>query len=118
MVGASYGVLRLIAPLVANKWGILLLPPIMINTFAAYLFSMAITASTMILFSLLAGWQPARQKADWAETQPSSWLRNSQLAIRQLEPEAAGYWRPAWLPGMLGWGVIVLGCYLSFVVFW
>ena len=118
LVGASYGALRLIAPLVANKWGILLLPPIMINTFAAYLFSMAITASTMILFSLLAGWKPARQKADRAETQPSSWLRNSQLAIRQLEPEAAGYWRPAWLPGMLGWAVIVLGCYLSFVVFW
>ena len=82
------------------------------------MFHACATASTMILFSLLAGCQPARQKADRAETRPGSWLRNSQLAIRQLEPEAAGYWRPAWLLGMLGWAVIVLSCYLSFMVFW
>ncbi|MFP6647843.1 MAG: hypothetical protein VB817_00185 [Pirellulaceae bacterium] len=118
LVGASYGVLRLLAPLIAQKWGILILPPIMINTFGAYLFSMVITASTMVLFSLLAGWQPAGQQAAWSEKQASSWLRNSQLAIQQLQPETAGTWQPAWLPRLLGWAVILLGCYLSFVVFW
>jgi len=118
LVGASYGVMRLLAPLVAQKWGILILPPIMINTFGAYLFSMVITASTMVLFSLLAGWQPAGQQAAWSEQQSSSWLRNSQLAIQQLKPATAGHWRPDWLPRLLGWAVILLGCYLSFVVFW
>ena len=118
LVGASYGVLRLVAPLVAQKWGILILPPIMINTFGAYLFSMVITASTMVLFSLLAGWQPAGQQAAWSEQQASPWLRNSQLAIQQLQPVTAGKWQPAWLPRLLGWAVILLGCYLSFVVFW
>jgi len=118
LVGASYGVLRLLAPLIAQKWGILILPPIMINTFGAYLFSMVITASTMVLFSLLAGWQPAGQQAAWSEQQTSPWLRNSQLAIQQLKPATAGHWQPAWLPGLLGWAVILLGCYLSFVVFW
>jgi SSS family solute:Na+ symporter len=118
LVGASYGVLRLAAPLVADRWGILLLPPIMINSFGAYLFSVLITAATMVLFSLLAGWQPAREQIEWKEEQASSWLRSSQLAIRQLEPDASGYWRPAWLPRMLAWAVILLGCYLSFVLFW
>jgi hypothetical protein len=90
----------------------------MINTFGAYLFSMVITASTMVLFSLLAGWQPAGQQAAWSEQQSSSWLRSSQLAIQQLKPATAGHWRPDWLPRLLGWAVILLGCYLSFVVFW
>jgi len=118
LVGASYGVLRLAAPLVADRWGILLMPPIMTNSFGAYLFSVLITAGTMVLFSLLAGWQPAREQVEWKEKQASSWLRSSQLAIRQLEPDASGYWRPAWLPRMLAWAVILLGCYLSFVLFW
>jgi len=118
LVGASYGMLRLAAPMVAEKWGILLLPPIMVNSFAAYLFSMLITAATMILFSLLAGWQTAGKQANWEEKSSSSWLRNSQLAIRQLKPDPSGYWRPAWLPSVLGWAVILLGCFLSFVTFW
>ena len=118
LVGASYGMLRLAAPMVAEKWGILLLPPIMVNSFAAYLFSMLITAATMIIFSLLAGWQTAEKQTNWEEKSSSSWLRNSQLAIRQLKPDPSGYWQPAWLPSVLGWAVILLGCFLSFVTFW
>ena len=64
--------------------------------------------------SLGGGWE----QVEWNEEQASSWLRSSQLAIRQLEPDASGYWRPAWLPRMLAWAVILLGCYLSFVLFW
>ncbi len=118
LVGASYGMLRLAAPMVAEKWGILLLPPIMVNSFAAYLFSMLITAATMVLFSLLAGWQPAETRSHWEEKSTSSWLRNSQKAIRQLQPEPSKYGQPAWLPCVLGWTVILLGSFLSFVIFW
>jgi SSS family solute:Na+ symporter len=118
LVGASYGVIRLAAPPVAQRWGILLLPPIMINTYAAYLFSMAITAGTMVLFSLLAGWQEAGHRETWLEKDTDSWLYRSQLAIRELQPVDSVVQRYRRVPALLALGVILLGAYLSFVVFW
>ena len=44
LAGAAYGILRMAAPLVAEQTGWVLLPPVMMGTYAAYPFSMLVTA--------------------------------------------------------------------------
>ena len=121
LVGSAYGLLRLSAPRIAESFGIAVLPPIMVNSFAAYPISMLITTATMVLVSLVKGWQPrgAPLKSVAAE---GAWLRSSQEALRQLgvgttETEASSGIRGA-LPVILALAVLALGSYLCFVVLW
>ena len=99
-----------------EKFGIAILPGIMTNTFAAYLFSILITGGTMLLVSLLIGWEP---RGELLPAEREGWLRSSQLAIQQLESEPQT--RSAFvsrLPAVLAVIAIAIGCTLSFLVFW
>ena len=93
-----------------------ILPSIMTNAFAAYAFSILITAGTMVLFSLFAGWEP---HGELLHEEKTGWLRSSQLALRQLKPapdlpDAAA----SWLPAVMAVIAVAIGCALSFLVFW
>ena len=116
LVGAGYGVIRLLAPLIAETYGIAILPGIMTNTFAAYIFSILITAGTMVLVSFLIGWQP---HGELLHAERTGWLASSQLAIQQLEsaPQTHGA-VVSWAPAALAVIAVAIGCMLSFVVFW
>jgi len=116
LVGVVYGVMRLVAAPLAENFGIAILPSIMTNSFAAYVFSMLITASTMVLVSLCFGWEPP---GELLHEEKTGWLRSSQLAIRQLEsaakPQAV---RAPWLPALLAVVTVAIGLVLSFFIFW
>ena len=49
LVGVAYGVLRLLAPGLAEDHGIILMPASMVNSWSAYPISMAITAGAMVI---------------------------------------------------------------------
>jgi SSS family solute:Na+ symporter len=115
LVGAGYGAMRLIAERVAVTQDIQILPAVMVNSFAAYLFSILITAGTMVLVSMIIGWE---SKGPLSHVEQPGWLRTSQLAIQQLEtpdgPKSSTYL----LPLLLAFAAFAIGCWLSFAVFW
>jgi solute:Na+ symporter, SSS family len=115
LAGAGYGVLRLLATPVAERYGIQILPAVMFNPFAAYLFSILVTAGTMFVMSLCIGWAP---NDVLSHVEQPGWLRTSQLAIQQLAASdgqtSAGYG----LSLSLAFAALAVGCWLSFVVFW
>ena len=108
--------MRLVAGPIAERFGIAILPSLMINPFAAYAFSILITAGTMVLYSLFAGWEA---RGELSHEEKTGWLRSSQLALRQLEsaPERQAMPSSA-LPAVLAVIAVVIGCVLSFLVFW
>jgi SSS family solute:Na+ symporter len=114
LVGAAYGVLRLLAPTVAQEYGIAVLPPIMVDNFASYPLSMAITAGTMVVFSMVAGWQPS---GDLLHVEEGGWLRASQQQVQAIETTQMRPRSDA-IPILLSLAVIGIGLVLSFVVFW
>lgn len=119
LVGTAYGVARLLAPTIAEHFGIAILPPFMIDTYAAYPISVLITGGTMVLVSLVRGWE---QRGDLLHEETGGWLRESQLAVRRLEADSRAD-RPqrgaaAHLPAILAWLVVVIGGILFFVVIW
>ena len=115
LAGAGYGVMRLLAGPVAESYGIQILPVAMTNSFAAYLFSVLVTAGTMVVVSMFIGWAP---KGDLSHVEQPGWLRTSQLAIQQLKTSddlmSGGHGPPL----LLGCAALAFGCWLSFVVFW
>ena len=116
LVGAAYGVMRLVASQIAESYGIAILPSIMANTFAAYVFSILITAGTMVLVSLLMGWEP---HGELLHEEKTGWLRSSQLTIRNLQPVTQAQTRSVdLLPALLAVIAVVIGCTLSFWIFW
>ncbi len=119
LAGAVYGIVRLIvAPLVARHFGIAILPSIMMNREAAYVFSVIVTAGTMILVSLLYGWEP---RGKLLHEEKSGWLRASQSKVRELGHPSLSVTHGRWshlLPPVLALIVVAIGCVLSFVVFW
>jgi len=119
LAGACYGMLRLAAPLVADQTGWVLLPPAMMGTYAAYPFSMLVTAGTMVVVSLVAGWESSSAFDLTGRQEKSPWLRSSQLKIREIQDEitkrAAHDQR---LPALLSLLALAVGCVLTFVVFW
>jgi len=120
LAGAAYGILRLCAPLLAEGAGIAVMPQFMTNTFAAYPISMLLTAGTMLVCSLLLGWE---NLGELLHEERGAWLRASQESIRRLATESAAS-DPAQgtalrlLPVVLAVIVVAVGCILSFVVFW
>ena len=113
-VGVAYGVLRLLAPVVAERFAVVVLPPLMVNAYASYVFSILITAGTMIAMSLLLGWEPPGKLLHQEKT---GWLRASQLRVSQIEPTGHVSRSPVW-PAVLGIAVVVVGVLLSLVIFW
>jgi hypothetical protein len=114
LAGVIYGVFRLIAAKVATSAGILLLPPWMIDSFASYPTSLAITAITMVLVSLALGFEPPGRLL---HAEPAGWLRKSQVQAQPSDRDVAETRRNI-LPVILGVAVVCLGLVLSFLVFW
>ena len=116
-VGAGYGVFRLFAVPVAENYGVAVLPAWAANTYAAYPISIALTSGSMVVVSLVRGWQPAGTPLRGENT---AWLRSSQEALQTVSgPEAVRVRGAAgWLPSLLTLGVVGIGLYLSYVVFW
>ena len=114
--GSGYGVIRLLAAPIAEAYGVAILPSVMTNAFAAYLFSILITAGSMVLFSLFAGWEP---RGELLHEEKTAWLRSGQLALRQLklvsDPQATAV---SWLPAATAVIAVAIGCALSFLTFW
>ncbi len=114
VTGVLYGVVRLIAPFIAGRWGVALLPASMMDGFAAYPWSVFCTAVPMVLVSLRLGWnRPGALRHEDQE----GWLRDSQRAALAVSAGASAG-GGAVLPLMLGALIVVIGCVLSFVVFW
>jgi SSS family solute:Na+ symporter len=114
LAGVIYGVWRLISAKVATSSGILLLPPWMIDSFTGYPISLLITALTMVVVSLVLGFEP---RGRLLHAEPAGWLRNSQLHAQSGDGETRES-RSNILPAILGLAVVCLGLVLSFVVFW
>ncbi len=119
LAGAAYGILRMAAPLVAEQTGWVLLPPVMMGTYAAYPFSMLVTAATMVLVSQVTGWESGRASDLTSRQEESAWLRSSQLRIRQIQEEISKRAPQGQrLPALLSTLALAVGCVLTFVVFW
>ena len=119
LAGASYGILRMAAPLVAEQTGWVLLPAAMMGTYAAYPFSMLVTAATMVLVSQVAGWESGRASDLTSRQEESAWLRSSQLKIRQIQEKISRRAPQGQrLPALLSTLALAIGCVLTFVVFW
>ena len=119
LAGAAYGILRMAAPLVAEQTGWVLLPPVMMGTYAAYPFSMLVTAATMVLVSQVAGWESGRASDLTSRQEESAWLRSSQLKIRQIQEKISRRAPQGQrLPALLSTLALAVGCLLTFVVFW
>ena len=119
LAGAAYGILRMAAPLVAEQTGWVLLPPVMMGTYAAYPFSMLVTAATMVLVSQVTGWESGRASDLTSRQEESAWLRSSQLKIRQIQEKISRRAPQGQrLPALLSTLALAVGCVLTFVVFW
>ena len=119
LVGAFYGVLRLLAPKVVQHFGWVILPPIMMGTYVAYPCSLLVTAGTMVLMSLIVGWEASNSSVLEGHNEKGTWLRSSQLAIQQLQPNLPkSPPRCQLLPLLLTILVVTTGGLLTFVVFW
>ncbi len=116
LAGAGYGAMRLLAGHVAENWGIAILPRLMADPFAAYVFSILITAGTMVVVSLFAGWEP---RGALLHEEKTGWLRSSQQELRRIETTPEGPTRLASsLPAILAVLAVATGGMLSFFVFW
>ncbi len=113
LAGAGYGTLRLLARPIAENYGVAILPAALTNAFAAYPVSLLITAGTMIIVSMLCGWE-ANSRVTHIER--TGWLRSSQLAIQEIAAVAPDH--SDRLPAIMAVVVVVAGIILSFAVFW
>lgn len=114
LAGVVYGAWRLIAGKVATDYGISLLPAVMLDSFAAYPISLLITAGTMVLVSLIVGFEP---RGVLLKPEAAGWLSESQRQAKLPDQPIAAA-RGNVLPALLGLGVVGLGLMLSFVLFW
>jgi len=122
-IGSAYGIVRLSAPLIAEKWGVAILPSFMVDQYAAYPLAMLITAASMLLVSLVRGFEPRGAALGSGYEEQGAWLRSSRRAVQDLKREEAaapaaspGARRPT--PAVLVCLVLALGCYLCFIQFW
>ena len=115
LAGVAYGAWRLIAGKLATETGIALLPAPMLDSFAAYPISLLITAGTMIIVSLILGFEP---RGSLLHKEAAGRLHETQT---HTESSRVGRVREAHarlVPALLGVAVLALGLTLSFVIFW
>ena len=111
--GILYGTLKLIAPFVALRFGVAILPQFALNNYASTVLSLVLTAAAMLAVTAVRGLEPSSQPRS---LQPGGWLGESQLGVRGLRPGRTG--RNPVIPVALGVSVAALGAVLSFVVLW
>ena len=114
LVGSSYGVLRLVAPLIAASYHIQILPTFSLDKYGAYLYSFVLTALGMLMASLVLGWVPGGQLV---HREQRGWLRTSQLQLEEGRPVDRSRFEQ-FLPGPLTIGLVATSLILSYVVFW
>ncbi len=107
IVGVGYGLIRLLAP---DR----LPAAVLADDDLSYIFSVVLTAGTMLVISLFIGWERSDRILHEEST---GWLRSSQAEIRELALEQ-GESRGGALPLILGLIMVALGLFLSFVIFW
>ena len=114
LAGIAYGAWRLFASRMATETGTVLLPTPMLDSFAAYPINLAITAGTMVVVSLVLGFEP---RDSLLHKEAAGWLRESEI---HAQPSGGTLANPGSnsLPACLGLAVIGLGLTLSFLVFW
>ena len=113
LVGGGYGLATLMGPGLAAEHGVIILPAVMLNRFATAPISLLLTASTMVIASLVLGWEA---QGELLHEESAPWLRKSQQHMAQqtqAAPEA-----PPRVPLLCGMMVLGVGVVLSFVVFW
>ncbi|HIG27510.1 MAG TPA: hypothetical protein EYQ50_06810 [Verrucomicrobiales bacterium] len=114
IIGVSYGVLRLVTPVLVARWGWSPLPPIMLNGFAAYPFSLLATAIPMLIASSVWGWQSPQELRIH---ESKGWLaKSSEQISTAIKLQTTQKSHP--LPLYLGMGLLCIGIFLSFYVFW
>ena len=110
-VGIAYGSLKLLAPVLALRFDIALLPAVMVNNYASTVISLLLTVAAMLAVSAMRGWEPSSQPRDFVQ---EGWLRDSRTQIAVTE----GRGRSVLLPVLLAGSIVTIGALLSFVVFW
>ena len=110
-VGIVYGTLKLLAPVLALRFGVALLPAMLVNNYGGTVISLLLTVAAMLAVSAVRGWEPSSQPRELAS---EGWLRDSRAAI----DVAAGDQRSTTVPVLLAGAIVALGAALSFVVFW
>ena len=109
--GIVYGTLKLLAPVLALRFGIALLPATLVNNYASTVISLLLTVAVMLAVSAVRGWEPSSQPRDLAS---DGWLRDSRAAIAVAAVDQLSTTVPVVLAG----AIVALGAALSFVVFW
>ncbi|MCH7863006.1 MAG: SIS domain-containing protein [Proteobacteria bacterium] len=97
LAGTVYGMVRLVAPTLAARYGVRLLPAFLLDSSGAYLYSLLITAGVMIGVSLWIGWVP---RGALFRAEADGWLRATQLEVRS-QSSSVGAMRSAALPAVL-----------------
>ncbi len=112
-VGILYGTLKLLAPFLALRFGVAVLPPILVNNYASTVFSLLLTAAVMATVTAVRGREPTRAPR---VGEAAGWLVQGQSgSLASTGSEGTAGFR---LPTVLGMAVVVIGCLLSFVVLW
>ena len=112
-VGGLYGMATLIAPWLAEQHGIMILPATMVGRFVTAPISLLLTAGTMLVVSLVLGWQSS---GELLHQESTPWLRESQQQLNEkTDNQQESRSRVPIICGLLVWGI---GAVLSFVVFW
>ena len=114
LVGSSYGVLRLVAPLIAESVHIQILPTFLLDKYGAYLYSLVLTSLAMLAASLVLGWVPSGQLL---HREQRGWLRTSQLQLEESRGDDRSRFEQL-LPVPLTIGLVATSLILSYVVFW
>ncbi len=114
LVGSSYGIMRLVAPLIAASYHIQILPTFLLDKYGAYLYSFVLTSLAMLVASLVLGWVPSGQLI---HREQRGWLRTSQLQLEEGPPIGRSRFKQL-LPVPLTIGLVATSLILSYVVFW
>jgi SSS family solute:Na+ symporter len=121
MAGVLYGVVRMLSPMLADSYGIAVLPVWLANSWAAYPFSMAVSAGTMVIVSLFTGFSDRATQVGQTHKEDSPWLRDSLQKVREINHGHEGEDKDGLsmrLPIALAAIAIITGCVLSFVILW
>ena len=114
LAGSTYGVLRLVAPLIAESYHIQILPTFLLDKYGAYLYSLVLTSVTMLVASLVLRWAPSGQLI---HREQRGWLRTSQLQLEESRRVDRSRFEQV-LPVPLTIGLVATSLILSYVVFW
>ena len=120
LAGVLYGFVRMLSPMIADSFGIAVLPSILANSWAAYPFSMFVSAATMVIVSLFTGFTSRATQLGENHKEDSPWLRESLETVQNLDHvhESEGEDRSTRLPIALAATAVIAGCVLSFVILW